>query len=135
MSHADTAVPTHPTPERGRGAPLHFVDRAVQAGRVSGQPSGVAKSTGTALSRPAALMILVNASNPGLNMRERCGFRDCAAANTWILSQTRVADQNPLARNAFFSSRGGRVGALWTMFVDQRKACRRRRLNPGFGGR
>ena len=45
---------------------------------------------------------------------------------TWIPAKTRVADQKPLACSAFLSSRGGRVSALWTMFVDQRKAHRRR---------
>lgn len=41
---------------------------------------------------------------------------------TWIPAKTRVADQKPLACSVFFSNRGGRLSALWTMFVDQRKA-------------
>jgi hypothetical protein len=59
-------------------------------------------------------MIPVNASNPGLSIRERYGFRGRAAAKTWIPAKTRVPDQKPLACSAFFPSRGCRVGALWT---------------------
>jgi hypothetical protein len=48
---------------------------------------------------------------------------------TWIPAKTRVADQNLLACSAFVSGRGGRLSALWTMFVDQRKAQVRARCS------
>ena len=49
---------------------------------------------------------------------------------TWIPAKTRVADQKPLACSAFVSSRGGRVGALWTITVDH---SRRRRPAGALG--
>jgi hypothetical protein len=55
----------------------------------------------------------------------RCERMSLEKFETWIPAKTRVADQNLLACSAFLSSRGGCVGALWTMFVDQRKAHRR----------
>jgi hypothetical protein len=56
----------------------------------------------------------------------RCERMSLEKFETWSANQTRVADQKPLACSAFLSSRGGRVGAVWTMSVDLRKACRRR---------
>src|SRR5450759_3002680 len=54
----------------------------------------------------------------------RCERMSLEKFETWSANQTRVADQKPLACSAFLSSRGGRVGALWTMSVDQSKAGR-----------